>query len=905
MCDVSHCSLREAINAANANPGPDVIEFDVPDGGSNIIRVSSPLPDLTDDATTIDATTLSYYAGYPEVFIGRDTEVVETGLRLESNDNVIRGLGFAGFGIFPGQPQNLDGAIVIKGNGNLIEDNVVGLGASGNSNGIHLFGSDNTVRDNVISNNDLAGITAFMPNNVIQGNIIGADETGMAAIPNGTGIILLNGSDHTLVGGAGAGEGNLVSGNYGSGISCRSDHNEFYGNLIGVDISGNNALQNGDDGIDVYASNNQIGGSSPGQGNVISGNDLHGIAVGKPNNVIQGNLIGVNAAGTAPIPNGVGIYLKHDADHTLVGGAGNGEGNIISGNQMDGIDCDSEQNEFYGNLIGLDISGSTAIPNDYGLNISAGNNHVGGGSSGQRNVVSGNTATGIWIHDHGDLNFIQGNLIGTDITGSTAIPNNSGIQIASSNNIIGGLTPDLGNFIMDNAVDGIGISHVVSNVSVRENFLANNTIAGNGRAGVLLGNGTNETTITQNSIYDNEDLGIISYGANNGIQPPILSGGPGTTISGTACPNCLLEFFIADPDPTGFGEGKTYLDLGYADSNGDFSVPVDGIGFCQQITATATYTTSWSTSEFSQNVYANCIQLQPLYLYPSWVFTIVVFGVLAWIVRRRRPDSRRAVLIGAAAGGLLFLILIFALPFIRPEFKAIPQCGNGVVEGGETCDGDDLTQCLSGQICKNCRCTTVVEMPVCGDGVVEGGETCDGDDLTLCLSGQICENCRCTTIMESSFCGDGDVDEGEQCDGDDLTQCLSGQVCENCRCTTIMEAEPPSEGCFYTALSNTNCRESDYRESDPVAIVMEGESALLVGLNPAYTHGLFELGSGAQCWMWFNTLEGPENPLGTCGVQLVNPPDPPETPACRSDLDESGCLAAGGEYIVGVGCSCP
>ena len=226
-----------------------------------------------------------------------------------------------------------------------------------------------------------------------------------------------------------------------------------------------------------------------------------------------------------------------------------------------------------------------------------------------------------------------------------------------------------------------------------------------------------------------------------------------------------------------------------------------------------------------------------------------------------------------------------------------------MIESGETCDGDDLTQCLSGQICKNCRCTTVMEYPVCGDGDVDQGEQCDGDDLTQCLSGQTCDNCRCVTHIE--LCGNGIVDEGEQCDGDDLSMCRDDQVCENCRCTTIMEAEPPSEGCFYTALSNTNCRESDYRESDPVAIVMEGESALLVGLNPAYTHGLFELGSGAQCWMWFNTLEGPENPLGTCGVQLVNPPAPPVEPACRSDLDESGCLAAGGEYIVGVGCRCP
>ena len=724
MCDVSHCSLREAILAAQRQSGGRTLStFDVPDGGSNIIRVSSPLPALAGGGTTIDATTLPYYAGYPEVFLGKDVDVIATGLLLASNDNVIRGLGFAGFGLWPSEPSELVGAIVITGSGNLIEENAIGLGASWNSTGVRLGGPGNSVRNNTISGN----------------------ETGISA--------------------------------------------------------------------------------------------------DSPNQVIQGNIIGVAADGATPVHNDVGIRLYAGADHTLIGGAGVGEGNLISASQTMGIACYSEHNEFYGNLIGTDITGSYSIMNGYGMYVAGANTRIGGGTPGQGNVISGNGSSGLWIiYSHGHV--IQGNHIGTDITGTIMIPNATyGVELwSSSNTIIGGVSPELGNVIMGNESDGIFI------YGAHETFIANNIIAENGDAGIQQYMLSDENTFTQNSIYGNDGLGIEITGGNSGnseIQPPILSGGPGTTISGSACPNCLIEFFIADPDPTGFGEGKTYLGLGYADSNGDFSVPVDGIGFCQQITATATDTTDWNTSEFSQNVYANCIQLQPRYLVPSWVFTIFVFGVLAWIVRRRRPDSRRAVLIGAAAGGLLFLILIFALPFIRPEFKALPECGNGVIESGETCDGDDLTQCLSGQICKNCRCTTVVEMPVCGDGVVDEGEQCDGDDLTLCLSGQICENCRCTTIMESSFCGDGDVDEGEQCDGDDLTQCLSGQVCENCRCVTLMEAEPPSEGCFYTALSNTNCRQSDYRESDPVAIVMEGESALLVGLNPDYTHGLFELESGS------------------------------------------------------------
>ena len=528
MCDVSHCSLREAILAANASPGPDVITFDVPDGGSNIIRVSSPLPALAGGGTTIDATTLPYYAGYPEVFLGKDVDVIDTGLLLASNDNVIRGLGFAGFGLWPYDQYDVAGAVVVTGSGNLIEDNTIGLGASWNTNGIYITGPENIVRNNIISGNEL-GIYTNAPGQVLQGNIIGVAADGVTPIHNDVGILLVMGADNTLIGGAAPGEGNLVSASMRDGIITYSEHLTFYGNLIGTDITGSYAIPNGGSGMYVTGGYTQIGGGSPGQGNVISGNEHNGIWINDDNNVIQGNHIGTDISGTALIPNG-----------------------------WSGIE-------------------SEAYP-----------------------VI-----------------------------------------------IIGGATPNLGNIIVGNRGHGLYIDDLAMG-----SFIANNIIAQSMGCGIALSQGVNENTITQNSIFDNAGLGICfqsgSDMTNGDIEPPILSGGLGTTISGTACPNCLLEFFVAAPDPIGYGEGKTYLDLGYADSNGDFSVPVDGIGFCQQITATATDTTDWNTSEFSQNVYANCIQLQPLYLYPLWTFTIVVFGVLAWIVRRRRPDSRRTVLIGAA-----------------------------------------------------------------------------------------------------------------------------------------------------------------------------------------------------------------------------------------------------------------
>jgi len=748
MCNGTHCSLREAINAANANPGPDVIEFDVPDGVSNIIRVTSPLPPLTDDATTIDATTLPYYAGQPEIFIGKDIAVVETGLVIASNNNIIRGLGFAGFGLWPSDPADHIGAILVTGSSNTIELNTIGLAAGPNSTGIRLAGPGNGVLNNVISGN-LTGIVADAPDQVIQGNMIGVDADGTTIIGNDSGIMLDGGAEGTLVGGAAPDEGNVISGNNGYGMQVMAGHINIFGNMIGVDSSGAEACPNGADGIMV---------------------------------LFQGSV------------------------------------------------------------------------------------YIGGGAPGEGNVISGNEGSGISVITVDEPTFIQGNRIGTDNTGNLLIPNSrDGIYVVVAEVIIGGTTSDLGNIIRGNGRYGIWLEFGSDDVSA---FIAKNIIAQNAAHGIEA-KFNRGSTITQNSIYDNGGLGIRVAGVNIHTLPPVLNGGFGATQTGSACPDCIIEFFLADPDPSGAGEGQTYLDLGYANSNGSFSIPISDLGFCQLITATATNQDTWDTSEFAQNVYANCFQIPPLYLYPIWVFTIVVFGLLGWVVRRRRPDAAGSLtFIMAAGGGLLFLVLILTLPFVHPEFTNPPECGNGVIEGNETCDGDDMTLCRDEQVCENCSCVTVVEEPACGNGVVESGEQCDGDDLTFCRN---------------------------------------DQVCENCRCVTSMEAEPPSEGCFYEALSNTYCRVSDYRESDPVAILTEGESALLVGLNPEYTHGLFELESGERCWMWFNTLDGPENPLGTCGVQLVNPPEPPEELVCRSGLDEAACVAAGGQWVVGAApyCLCP
>jgi hypothetical protein len=126
-----------------------------------------------------------------------------------------------------------------------------------------------------------------------------------------------------------------------------------------------------------------------------------------------------------------------------------------------------------------------------------------------------------------------------------------------------------------------------------------------------------------------------------------------------------------------------------------------------------------------------------------------------------------------------------------PGPVALELCGNGVVDGNEECDGDDMTQCLSTQECYNCQCVYSVTAPTCGNGTVEGNEECDGDNLAMCLSIQECHNCQCVYMVG---CGNGIVEGNEECDGSDMTQCLSTQECHNCQCVYMVEAATCGNG---------------------------------------------------------------------------------------------------------------
>ncbi len=112
--------------------------------------------------------------------------------------------------------------------------------------------------------------------------------------------------------------------------------------------------------------------------------------------------------------------------------------------------------------------------------------------------------------------------------------------------------------------------------------------------------------------------------------------------------------------------------------------------------------------------------------------------------------------------------------------------------------------------------------------------------------------------------------------------------------------------CNYTAKRNVNCRESDYSESSVIAILMQGEDATLLYMNPTFTHGKFEIRDSYRCWIPLALMDGSTDPLQLCKVYVVNAPPMADvsthganSPTCSSELDEPACIAAGGTWVEG------
>jgi hypothetical protein len=196
---------------------------------------------------------------------------------------------------------------------------------------------------------------------------------------------------------------------------------------------------------------------------ITAGNStVRGLAIGRfqssgivlrncNNNVIQGNYIGIDATGTQPRQNNIGILLSNSSNN-VIGGTSVAARNVISGN-VKGIEIFGASNVIQGNFIGTNAAGTLALRNrEQGVNINPDplftNNLIGGISTGAGNLISGNSS-GIFIQAPG--NTVQGNLIGTDITGTKKLDTGDGIQAVAPNTLIGGLTPAARNVISGNS----------------------------------------------------------------------------------------------------------------------------------------------------------------------------------------------------------------------------------------------------------------------------------------------------------------------------------------------------------------------------------------------------------------------------------------------------------------------
>ncbi|MDO8615341.1 MAG: hypothetical protein Q7T33_06340 [Dehalococcoidia bacterium] len=205
-----------------------------------------------------------------------------------------------------------------------------------------------------------------------------------------TGLALSAGAQDNVVGGAGKGQGNVISGNR-VGIEIRGRGNRVEGNLIGLDASGRTAMPNRAEGIWIApgAQDNIIGGGEPGTGNVISGNDLFGVSIDGPEgiglgptrgNVLAGNYIGTDTTGMVAVPNEYGINIQAGAQENVIGGEGGGKVNVIAGNQVGIVirDPPTQGNVISGNYFGLTADGAGSLPNgvDVSLLEDAGENVV-------------------------------------------------------------------------------------------------------------------------------------------------------------------------------------------------------------------------------------------------------------------------------------------------------------------------------------------------------------------------------------------------------------------------------------------------------------------------------------------------------------------------------------------------
>ncbi|MEM8748244.1 MAG: right-handed parallel beta-helix repeat-containing protein, partial [Actinomycetota bacterium] len=332
------CTLRAAIQETNANGSFDSIEFDMPttesghSAGVWTITPAGALPVVT-ATTDIDGRTQPGWSTTPIVELDGSSAGSSVGLDIDADDSALRGVAIGGW----------------------------------SSAGVVIDGARVDVTD----------------------SHIGTDAAGTTARANGSYGVLVRGADATI-------DRNLVSANTADGIVVESGGTGavITNSLIGTDVTGNAALPNGEEGVQVEADDVEVG--RVGAGNVISGNRFAGVNVftGSPSGVVvRSNLIGVGADGTTSVPNSTtasegGITVRDDVVSVVIGGIGAGEGNVITNNVADGVQIVNVN----GTPQNVTVLGNSIVANsDIGIDLANDGvtaNDAGDGDSGANDLLN-------------------------------------------------------------------------------------------------------------------------------------------------------------------------------------------------------------------------------------------------------------------------------------------------------------------------------------------------------------------------------------------------------------------------------------------------------------------------------------------------------------------------------------
>jgi len=546
VCETSDgngvCTLRAAIEAANSAQSihGTRITFNIPRTTNlhmpTIISIGSALPALKVTNTTIEGPNLgaSVGTGARTIVLDGGKSSVEgatrtySGIEIRANNCAVKKLTISDFG----------GYGIVVGTSSI---SVTGITITGNKLG------------------------NLMPFSIIEQ-------------PNFGGIKLVN-TGSSLIGGSGTGEGNTISGNTWSGIRIEGGGtNLIQGNYIGVNSDGTGALPN-DTGIYIVDSvGNTIGGDSESERNIISGNTHDGVDVYGNENDITGNYIGTDPSGTLAIPNGGdGVRIGNTgstSNGNQIGGLFTGQGNLISGNLGKGIEVYvSDSTDIFGNTIGLTVARSAALPNNFGITLgNCTNTEIGAASSGASNTIAGNTRQGIFVEGTDTENtYIKGNYIGVNSSGASFPNGMDGITVQYGGFVgIGGTETGARNVIANNGDNGVELVSAYAKVE-------GNSIYNNAKLGIDVIFKQGQAGVTPNDFSEADNVqnfpGITSVSSPN--PGTVLLQGQMTT---TPQEQLTLYFYGNDVcDPSGYGEGQVYLGLleKSANASGQLSFSVE------------------------------------------------------------------------------------------------------------------------------------------------------------------------------------------------------------------------------------------------------------------------------------------------------------------------------------------